>query len=200
MKIKKWVDMNKTEKIVYSVIVFSIFSMVVSVVSPKKSEEDKVEVEADVSGTQPKSDNTPTPTLQPTKELTKEEIIDNKVREILGEKYVKTEIIKDNDGTYFIGVDYILSDNLSNNLIKTGYYRTAAPIYEALYTGEYNINSVAINGVGPIRDKYGNESTGVVYNTHLKVADGSKVNWKLDDVQIQLIITDLATVGVNLLK
>jgi hypothetical protein len=206
------------DKAGFKVVVFLIAFVVMIVNSPEPKSKDgeiaqnandssKIEASAIPASSEPvkaseKPTSTPkaTPTPKPTPEPTREELIDAKVREMLKDKYVKTEIDKEKNGRFTVYINYTLGDNLSNNLIKVGYYKTVTPIYKELFAGPYNVDMVVINGVGPLKDKYGNESVGTVYNTSIGYEDGSKVNWKLDGVEMQMVIQDVVMVGVNLLK
>ena len=130
-----------------------------------------------------------------TQELTEEEKIRALVQDVLkgknnlGTQYVKKiDVIEQVDGGWGVFVEFNADDNLTTNLRKGSIESKMAEIYIALYTNSYNIRSASASAYFPLTDKYGNESSDVVYKSILNKTEADKVNWNANDASLKVSI------------
>jgi hypothetical protein len=97
-------------------------------------------------------------------------------------------------------VEFNVRDNLSDNLIRVGIGKDVFAIAEAASKADVNIISeLAMRGLFPLVDKYGNEDPGQVFFTTFLGSDLGKINY--DDVVATSFdnIENLAVDGIVML-
>lgn len=85
-------------------------------------------------------------------------------------------------------IEFEVSDNLTNDMIRTGADNDAKEILEAVAKADPKLRSVGIRGLFPLVDDYGEESKGQVYWAYFPRAVVQRINWdNLDVVELETI-------------
>jgi len=119
----------------------------------------------------------PTTTTEP---RTQESEITEVVHEILGDSLVETEII----------VTMNVSDNLTMNMIGGGFEIDAGELMIALYkeNPDLDVRWVAVDGLFPLTDQYGNTEPGEVVSIRFVEEEADRVNWDTPESTLTLDI------------
>lgn len=118
---------------------------------------------------------TPYPTATP-KPVTPEESATTLIFNALGNSFGLS--VKWDAADKILTVEHDASDNLTNDLIKTGIESDTFNIMQAIYT-QWSIHpsSVVVHENGPTQDKYGNESKGAWGTAALLSETAALFNW-----------------------
>ncbi|GAA5119296.1 hypothetical protein [Haloechinothrix salitolerans] len=131
----------------------------------------------------------------PAKKLSTKEQITRLVSESVDEENNRgqttireVDVVKQANGGWGVFTEFNASENLTNNLTKSGIEKTTSEIYIALYTSKYDVRSASVAAYFPLVDKYGNEKDGVVYKSILDQSEAKKVNFAADESYLKLDI------------
>lgn len=127
-----------------------------------------------------------TTTVPPTPESS----IESRIRSVLGDDLVRVDIVEQFDGGYGVDLTMNVSENLTMNLTAVGFEDDAGEIMTALYADEpdLEVRWVAIEGLFPLRDRYGNTAPGRVVEILFPREEAEKVNWDYDYATLRLDI------------
>lgn len=134
------------------------------------------------SPTSPPPTNTPTPKPQ--------DIITHIVeKKFAGKAYDMKRLTKilvdDMGGSYQVWIGFLANDNLTSNFIRKGIIRESAEVIkELLMLKDIHISQITIRAYLPATDKYGNDTTSLVYDIIFDGEEGYKINWNADETTL----------------
>jgi hypothetical protein len=103
-------------------------------------------------------------------------------------KLIKVNVVNQIDGGLGAFIEFNADDNLTTNLRKMGIESDMSEIYQILYDGDLNVTAASISAYFPLADKYGNETSEVVYKSILDKTEADKINWSADSATLKLEI------------
>lgn len=89
-------------------------------------------------------------------------------------------------------VKFNVKDNLTQGMIRGGMAMDTFSVLQHVYASGVPFKRLAIEGTGKVQDKYGNESTAVVYRAVFTHATAARINFSNIDTTSLTLVKELA--------